>query len=90
VVVFYPVDQHVKRYSARLSEQFSKAGLKEHVSVVTKAHQRQSRSRNNVFVVEGTEQLLAWNYDYSNVLYVIDYSRQNKFTFNYLLHSFEL
>ena len=74
-VVFYPVDQHIKHFSAKLTEQFSKMGLKEYVSVITKPHQRQFRSKNNIFIVEGTEQLQKWNYDYSNVLYVIDYGK---------------
>lgn len=75
VVIFFPVETHPKRFSARLSEQLSKAGLRDHVAVVTKPHQSQLRSKNNIFVVEGTEQLLAWNYDYSNVLYVVDYGK---------------
>jgi hypothetical protein len=53
------------------------------VAVVTRPHQPQLRSRNNVFIVEGTEQLLAWNYDYANVLYVLDYGQEVKFTYNY-------
>lgn len=50
-VVFYPVEQHVRHFSAKLSEQFSKAGLKDYVSVITKPHQPQLRSKNNIFIV---------------------------------------
>jgi hypothetical protein len=58
------------------------------VAVVTRPHQPQLRSRNNVFIVEGTEQLLAWNYDYANVLYVLDYGQEVKFTYNYTHETF--
>jgi hypothetical protein len=51
VVIFYPIDQHVKRYSAKLAEQFSKAGLKDLVSIIVKPHERHLRSKSNIFIV---------------------------------------
>ena len=85
VVIFFPVETHPKRFATKLGEALSKAGLRDCVNVVTRAHQQQPRTKNNIFLVEGTEQLLAWNYDYANVVYAVDYGTEKHITFNYEL-----
>lgn len=56
--------------------------------MISRPHQPQSRSKNNIFIVEGTEQLLTWNYDYANVLYVVDYGKELKYTYSYTLDTY--
>jgi hypothetical protein len=72
-----------------LGEALSKAGLRDHVNVVTRPHQPQPRSKNNIFLAEGTEQLLQWNYDYANVVYVVDYGRESHMIYNYEACAYE-
>jgi len=58
--------------------------VKNQIHIVTKPNQSGlSDKKGKVFVVEGTRQLKKWNYDYSNVILVIDYGRDVKFKFDY-------
>jgi hypothetical protein len=38
--------------------------------------------------VESVEQLELWNYDYRNVIYVLDYGKQHRFTYHYNLAAY--
>ena len=87
-MIFLPADTHVRKYTTRLTEQLSKQLLKEQVNVIAKASQPQPRSKNNIFLVSGSQQLLEWNYDYSSVLYAIDYETETRFRFDYSLGSY--
>ena len=88
-MVFFPAETHPKRFAAKLGEALSKAGLRDCVNVVSRAHQPQPRTKNNVFLAEGTQQLANWNYDYANVVYVVDYGKERHFIFNYEAVAYE-
>jgi hypothetical protein len=83
IIIFYPLTLHVKKYINKLQEVLSKNFLKDQVNIITKPHQPLKRLKNNIFLVESNKQLDKWNYDYSNVFYVVDFGYQTKFTYSY-------
>ncbi len=53
------------------------------VNIITKPNMIVQENKNNIFIVEDSEQLKKWNYFYGNVFYVIDYGYQIRFYLDY-------
>ena len=52
VIIFYPVDMHIRRFTSKLQEQLSKVLMKEHVHIITKAHELNLvPGKNKIFLV---------------------------------------
>ena len=57
VVIFMPSDTPPKKYAIRLAEHLGKHHLRDHVHVVTRPLDSQSKTKNNIFLVSSTAQL---------------------------------
>lgn len=88
VAIFVPADTNIRRYGGKLSEQLSKHHLKDHANIISKPHQTQSRTKNNIFLVSSASQLKDWDYDYSNLFYVIDYETETNFYYDYNIETY--
>lgn len=88
VAIFLPADTNIRRYGVKISEQLSKHHLKDNANLISKPHQTQSRTQNNIFLVSSAFQLKDWDYDYSNLFYVIDYETETSFLFDYNIQTY--
>ena len=83
MVIFYPPHISKKYYRSTVRELCGKNFLKDHVNFIQKNGERHVTEKNNIFIVEGSAELAKWGYDYSRVIYVIDYGRETQFQFDY-------
>ena len=62
--------------------------LKDAVNLISKPHQSQNKIKNQIFIVDGWSQLEEWNYDYSRLLYALDFGEEVRFRFDYTLGAY--
>jgi hypothetical protein len=73
VIIFYPIQENINRFINKLNKHFFEGGFDSNISIISKPYQPILKSKSNIFIVEETFQLLKWNYDYSNAVFVVDY-----------------
>lgn len=88
VVIFYPPNIHLRKFSGKLAEHLSKQHLKEQTCIICKPGQPQPSGKNCVFLVQNAKQLSEWDYDYSKLFYALDYKLETSFYYDYHLHTY--
>lgn len=83
MIVFYPIRQSLTKFMTKLKEALFKLTLKDHVNIIFKKGQTAVKVRNNIFMARSAQELDEWNYDYSNVITVKDFSEEFFFQFDY-------
>lgn len=83
LVVFYPVEMHIRKFTSKLGEVLSKHHIREHANLLNRPFQAQPRNKSNIFLVNSAKQLSDWDYDYTRLFYAIDYQTESTFRFDY-------